>query len=173
MERVAENVKRVRETIRAAAGRCGRAPGSIRLVAVTKTVEIGRIRAALAAGIEEIGENYLQEALPKLAELRGHAVIRHFIGHLQRNKAKHVTRFHRVHSIDSGRLADAVNDVGRENARPIDVLVQVNVVGEATKGGYALETLRPESERLHTLRGLCVRGVMTMAPFDADESTLR
>jgi pyridoxal phosphate enzyme (YggS family) len=102
------------------------------------------------------------------------SVVRwHLIGHLQRNKAKHVTRFDLVHSIDSSRLADVVNEIGCQSSHPIDVLLQVNVVGEETKGGFSLETLPAEGERMHALTGLRVRGIMTMAPFDADESALR
>jgi len=166
-----ERLREVLDRINAAAQRGGHGQ-RVTIVAVTKTHGPEAVEAAFAAGLQDVGENRVQEALEKMDVVEA-AVRWHLIGHLQRNKAKHVTQFDLVHSIDSGRLADAVNDVGRESARPIDVLVQVNVVGEATKGGYALETLRPESERLHTLHGLCVRGVMTMAPFDADESTLR
>jgi uncharacterized pyridoxal phosphate-containing UPF0001 family protein len=78
-----------------------------------------------------------------------------------------------VHSVDSPRLADAVDEVGRREGRAIDILLQVNVVGEASKGGYALEMLDAEGERLCSMSGLRVRGVMTMAPLDADERTLR
>jgi pyridoxal phosphate enzyme (YggS family) len=166
-----ERLREVGDRIDAAVQRGGHGQ-RVTIVAVTKTHGPDAVEAALAAGLPDVGENRVQEALGKM-DLVEAAVRWHLIGHLQRNKARHVTRFHLVHSIDRGQLADAVNEVGLENVRPIGVLVQVNVVGEATKGGYALETLRPESERLHTLRGLCVRGVMTMAPLDADESTLR
>lgn len=164
-------LREVGDRIDAAAQRGGHGQG-VTIVAVTKTHGPEAVEAAFAAGLQNVGENRVQEALEKMDVVEA-AVRWHLIGHLQRNKAKHVTRFNLVHSIDSARLADAVNEVGRQNVRPIDVLVQVNVVGEATKGGFALETLRAEGERLHTLVGLRVRGVMTMAPFDADESTLR
>lgn len=164
-------LREVRDRIDAAAQRGGHGQ-RVTIVAVTKTQGPEAVEAAFAAGLQNVGENRVQEALEKMDVVEA-AVRWHLIGHLQRNKAKYVTRFDLVHSIDSGRLADAVNEVGRQNVRPIDVLVQVNVVGEATKGGYALGTLRAEGERLHTLRGLCVRGVMTMAPFDANESILR
>src|SRR5690242_3420594 len=166
-----ERLREVRERIDAAAIRGGHGQ-RVTVVAVTKTHGPEAAEAAFEAGLRDVGENRVQEALEKMDAVRA-AVRWHLIGHLQRNKARHVTRFDLVHSIDSSRLADAVNEVGRENVRPIDVLVQVNVVGEATKGGFALDMLAAEAERLHTLRGLCVRGVMTMAPFDADESTLR
>jgi pyridoxal phosphate enzyme (YggS family) len=166
-----ERLREVRERIDAAAQRGGHGQ-RVTIVAVTKTHGPEAVEAAFAAGLRDVGENRVQEALGKMDVLKA-AVRWHLIGHLQRNKAKHVTRFDLVHSIDSSRLADAVNEVGLANVRPIDVLLQVNVVGEATKGGFALEMLSTEAERLRTLRGLCVRGVMTMAPLDADESTLR
>jgi pyridoxal phosphate enzyme (YggS family) len=174
MERVAENVKRVREGIRAAAGRCGRAPGSIRLVAVTKTVEIGRIRAALAAGIEEIGENYLQEALPKLAELRGHAVIRHFIGHLQRNKvARAVESFDVIQSVDDERLARAVGRQADERGRVVEVLLEVNVAGEVSKFGVDPGRALALAETVTKLEGIRLVGLMGMGPLGAGEAEAR
>jgi len=97
----------------------------------------------------------------------------HLIGHLQRNKVKSLSSFHLFHALDSARLADAVDTVGRARGTPVDVLVQVNVVGEETKGGFSLDELPPEADRLHGLEGVRVRGAMTMAPLDADESMLR
>ena len=166
-----ERLREVRDRVDAAAQRGGHGQ-RVTVVAVTKTHGPDAVEAAFAAGLRDVGENRVQEALEKMDAVKA-AVRWHLIGHLQRNKAKHATRFDLVHSIDSSRLADAVNEVGREHVRPIDVLVQVNVVGEATKGGFALEMLRAEAERLHDLRGLCVRGLMAMAPLDADEATLR
>jgi hypothetical protein len=97
----------------------------------------------------------------------------HLVGHLQRNKVKHLTRFHLLHSLDRPQLADAVNTFGASASRVVDALVQVNVVGEETKGGYDAAMLAAEAERLKRLSNIRVRGVMTMAPFDADEKTLR
>jgi pyridoxal phosphate enzyme (YggS family) len=97
----------------------------------------------------------------------------HLIGHLQRNKAKHAARFDLVHSVDSLRLAQALDEVGRRLGQPIPVLLQVNTSGEESKGGFAADELRAEQGRLRMLTGLSVRGVMTMAPFDAGEATLR
>ena len=84
-----------------------------------------------------------------------------------------MSRFHLLHSLDSGRLADAVNEIGMAEDRPIDALVQVNVVGEDTKGGFDRASWASEAERLRGLSGVRVRGVMTMAPLDADETVLR
>jgi pyridoxal phosphate enzyme (YggS family) len=166
-----ERLREVRDRIDAAAERGGHGQ-EVTVIAVTKTHGPEAVDAAWDAGLRDVGENRVQEAINKMDGVR--STIRwHLIGHLQRNKTKHVTRFALVHSIDSPRLADAVNEVGCQINRPIDVLLQVNVVGEATKGGYALDTLRAEAERVHALAGLRVRGVMAMAPLDAEERTLR
>ncbi len=166
-----ERLREVRGRIDAAVQRGGHRQG-VTLVAVTKTHGPEAVEAAWEAGLRDVGENRVQEALTKMDAVRA-AVRWHLIGHVQRNKAKHVTRFDLIHSIDSTRLADAVNEIGCQAGRPIDVLLQVNVVGEATKGGYSLDTLPSEGERMHGLSGLRVRGIMTMAPLDADERTLR
>jgi pyridoxal phosphate enzyme (YggS family) len=97
----------------------------------------------------------------------------HLIGHLQRNKVKSLEGFSLVHSIDSARLADAVSDFGAARGTPVDALVQVNVVGEESKGGFSLAELPAEADRFHERAGVRVLGVMTMAPLDADEATLR
>jgi PLP dependent protein len=166
-----ERLREVRTKVDAAVQRGGHGQ-RVTVVAVTKTHGPEAVQAAFEAGLRDVGENRVQEALTKMNVV--HAAVRwHLIGHLQRNKAKHATRFELVHSIDSSRLADAVNEVGRLGGRPIDVLLQVNVVGEETKGGYPLATLEAEGERVRALTGLRVRGVMAMAPLDADEPTLR
>ncbi|MFL5612294.1 MAG: YggS family pyridoxal phosphate-dependent enzyme [Gemmatimonadaceae bacterium] len=166
-----DRAREVRDRIDAARQRGGHEQ-LVTVVAVTKTHGPEAVEAACAAGLWDVGENRVQEAVRKMEAIRSQ-VRWHLIGHLQRNKAKQVTRFALVHSIDSSRLADAVNEVGCQNSRPVDVLLQVNVVGEATKGGYALNTLQAEAERVHALTGLRVRGVMVMAPLDANEHVLR
>ena len=142
------------------------------IVAVTKTHGPEAVRAAWDAGVHDVGENRVQEALAKMAEVDV-PVRWHLIGHLQRNKVRQLDAFALVQSCDRAPLADALHEHGVARGRPVDVLVQVNASGEATKGGYAPDEVRPEAERLTTLPGLVVRGVMTMAPFDADERTLR
>jgi hypothetical protein len=166
-----DRLREVRDRIDAARQRGGHEQ-LVTVVAVTKTHGPEAVEAAYAAGLRDVGENRVQEAVGKMDAVRCQ-VRWHLIGHLQRNKAKQVTRFALVHSIDSARLADAVNEVGCESSRPIDVLLQVNIVGETTKGGYALDALQAEAERLHAHTGLQVRGAMTMAPLDADERVLR
>lgn len=168
---LAGRVAEVRERIGDAARRGGH-DQTVTIVAVTKTFGPDAVVAAWEAGVRDVGENRVQEALAKMADVPV-PVAWHLIGHLQRNKAKAVERFSLVHSIDSARLADAVNRVGEEVGRPVRVLMQVSVTGEESKGGLALEDVGPEGERWLGLQGLRVEGVMTMAPLDADERTLR
>ena len=144
----------------------------MRLIAVTKTYGPEAVEAAYACGVQDVGENRVQEALDKQALVT--APVRwHLIGHLQRNKARALEHFWLMHSLDSARLADAVDEVGRRRTQPVDALVQVNVAGEASKGGLELSYLAREAERLAGCTGVRVVGAMTMAPLDADETTLR
>jgi len=168
---LAERVSEVRERMADAARRGGHAQ-SVRLVAVTKTYGPEIVEAVYACGVEDVGENRVQEALDKQALVKV-PVRWHLIGHLQRNKVNALDRFWLLHSLDSARLADAVDEVGRKRDRPVDVLVQVNVVGEASKGGMGLAGLPREAERLAGCAGVRVVGAMTMAPIDADEAILR
>lgn len=161
----------VRSRIDDAIGRGGHRQ-TVTIVAVTKTYGPEAPAAAWGAGVRDVGENKVQEALVKIPRVE--APLRwHLIGHLQRNKVRQVEPFHLIHSMDSARLADALASYGASRDRPVDVLMQVNVSGEETKGGYQPSAIEREGERLLSLKGLIVRGVMTMAPIDADERTLR
>ena len=161
----------VRARIEAAVARGGHRQ-EVTIVAVTKTHGPDAVRAAWEAGVRDVGENRVQEALGKI-EAVDVPVRWHLIGHLQRNKVKSLDHFALLHSIDSARLADAVCAVGIARERAVDALVQVNASGEETKGGFTLDELRPEAERLTTLVGVRIRGVMTMAPLGGDERVLR
>ena len=166
-----ERVREVRDRVAAAAARGGHGQ-AVTIVAVTKTHGPDAAQAAWGAGLRDVGENRVQEALSKMPLVE--APLRwHLIGHLQRNKVKALNHFHLSHSIDSSRLADAVQAHGASVGRKLDVLLQVNVSGESTKGGFSLDEVAREAERLVTLEAIRVRGAMTMAPFDADEPTLR
>ncbi len=166
-----ERLREVRDRIDAAARRGGHGQ-AVTIVAVTKTHGPDAVQAAIDAGLGDVGENRVQEALPKMEAITS-PVRWHLIGHLQRNKVKSLPRFDLLHSLDSPRLADAVHEIGQAEGRPIRVLAQVNVVGEETKGGFEPKDWEAEAERLRGLSGLEVRGVMTMAPLDADDETLR
>lgn len=168
---LADRVREVRERIDAAVRRGGHGQ-AVTLVAVTKTHGPEALQAAWDAGLRDVGENRVQEALDKMDAVS--LPFRwHLIGHLQRNKVKHLSRFHLLHSVDRASLADSVQAHGVAAQRVVEALVQVNVAGEDTKGGYALDTIAAEAQRLRRLDHLRIRGVMTMAPFDAAESTLR
>jgi pyridoxal phosphate enzyme (YggS family) len=166
-----ERVGEVRDRIAAAVARGGHGQ-SVTLVAVTKTHGPDAVEAAVRAGVPDVGENKVQEALPKMDAVTVQARW-HLIGHLQRNKVKAVPRFVLTHSMDRPQLADAIDALGRSMDTRLDVLMQVNVLGEESKGGYGPASWSAEAERLLGLTGLRVRGVMTMAPLDADESALR
>lgn len=144
----------------------------VEIVAVTKTHGVDAVVAAAEQGIRLIGENRVQEALAKKAQTEVD-VEWHLIGHLQRNKVKHLSEFAMLHSLDSARLASEVNDFGLGSGRRVPVLVQVNVVGEATKGGFDASEIGRVADDLTRMPGLEVRGAMTMAPYEADEGTLR
>ena len=168
---LAARVAEVRDRVADAVARGGYAQ-QVTIVAVTKTHGAEAVRAAWEAGVRDAGENRVQEALGKMAHVDV-PITWHLIGHLQRNKVKALDRFGLLHSLDSSRLADAVHDFGMARQRAINALLQVNLEREATKGGFAPEEVAAEAERLATRPGVRVLGVMTMAPLDADESTLR
>lgn len=161
----------VRETIERAQARGGHGQ-PVTVVAVTKTYGPEAPLAAWDAGLRDVGENKVQEALSKIP-LVERPLRWHLIGHLQRNKVKQLDPFHLVHSMDSARLADALDAFGRERRHPVDVLMQVNVSGEGTKGGYTPADVRAEADRLLARSGIVLRGVMTMAPFESDVAALR
>jgi pyridoxal phosphate enzyme (YggS family) len=145
---------------------------NVTIVAVTKTHGPDAVQAAWEAGLRDVGENRVQEALGKM-DVVTVPVRWHLIGHLQRNKVKALDRFAMLHALDSARLADSVNELGLSRGKAMDVLVQVNAAEEQTKGGYAMRELSAESARLAKMNGLRIQGVMTMARLDADERELR
>jgi len=175
--RLRENLPRVEERIRQARQRAGR-PDEVRVVAVTKGHSVTAVRAALAAGLEDLGENRVNELAGKVDDVGRHAAHWHLIGHLQRNKVdKAVELFDLIHSIDSLRLAQELSREARQAGITVRGLIQVNASGEETKGGIdaaedptlALETIHEIAE----LPNLEIRGLMTMAPFVTDETVLR
>ena len=167
---LAERLANVRSRIAAAVARGGHGQ-QVTIVAVTKTHGPEAVRAAYESGLHDVGENKVQEALKKMGGVEV-PVRWHLIGHLQRNKVKALEHFVMLHSLDSPRLADAVCEFGIARGRAVDVLVELNISGEGSKGGYHLADVLPEAERLARLSGIRVRGVMTMASFTATESEL-
>lgn len=165
-ETVGDRVRRVLETIRRAEVRVGRAPGSVQLVAVTKTVPPDRIREAIAAGVRVLGENRLQEALPKVATLAPEPGIAwHFVGQLQRRKVKAIVGvFAMIHSVDSVDIALEIDRRAAAAGLVQPVLVEVNLGGESTKAGFAPEAMAASVRALDRLPHLAVRGLMTIPP---------
>lgn len=168
---LAGRVAAIRNRIAEAIARGGHGQ-TVVVVAVTKTHGPEAVAAAYAAGLPDIGENRVQEALGKM-QLVEAPVKWHLIGHLQRNKVRSLDTFDLFHALDSSRLADAIDRFGRERGKPVNVLVQVNPGGEETKGGFDMSEVRAESERLAGLTGLRVTGAMTIARLGADEAELR
>src|SRR3990172_2227374 len=153
-----------------AAGRGGRDPAAITIVAVTKGHPTAAAREALTAGLPDIGENRVQEALEKMEAWPDAPVRWHLIGHLQRNKAKHaVGRFALIHSLDSARLADALEQGAAMRDLMQDVLVEVNVAREPQKSGATPEDAEALVAHAATLPHLRLRGLMTMAPLTDDQ----
>jgi pyridoxal phosphate enzyme (YggS family) len=172
---LAGNLRRVRDEIAAVQAREGLS-GEVRIVAVTKGQPAAAARAALDAGLPDIGENRVQEALAKQKELADLPVLWHLIGHLQTNKAKHVPGcFTMVHSVDSARVADALakHNERRGLGRQLRVLVQVNVVGEEQKSGCRPEDAGSVAHSVSRHDQLRLDGLMTMAPFTDEETVQR
>jgi pyridoxal phosphate enzyme (YggS family) len=164
----------VRERIARAAERAGRDPASVRIVAVTKGHPVEAVQQAVDAGLPDIGENRVQEALEKMAAWSGGPVRWHLIGHLQTNKArKAVGRFALIHSVDSVRLADELARAAEQQGLVQDVLVQVNLAGEAQKSGSAPDEAEALAAHVATLAALRLRGLMAMAPLTDDAAVVR
>ncbi|RJQ28668.1 MAG: YggS family pyridoxal phosphate-dependent enzyme [Peptococcaceae bacterium] len=162
---ILENLRRVQEQIAEAACRSGRDPEEIKLVAVTKTVPVGKIQEVLAAGVYSLGESRVQELLRKCLHIPAE-VEWHFIGHLQSNKVRNIIdQVKLIHSLDRWSLAVEIDRRAREKNLVMPVLVQVNVAKEAYKHGLPVNDVRPFLEKVARLPGLSVQGLMTMAPL--------
>jgi len=164
MPAIRTNLEGVRERIARAAERAGRRAEDVLLIGVSKTVDVDRIRAAVAAGLPALGENRVQEAREKIAAL-GRPVPWHLIGHLQTNKVRDaLDLFDVVHSLDRLELARECDRRARQRGRPAEMLVQVNVGGEASKGGFEPDDLAAALDAIAALDHVRVRGLMTIPP---------
>ena len=170
---VADNIRRIRETMAEAARRSGRPASAVRLIAVTKTVDDDRILTAIRAGVEILGENYVQEAKRKIDKM-GNPCEWHMIGHLQTNKAKYAVRlFDMIHSLDRLELARELDRRARAAGRIMKVLIEVNVAGEETKTGIPLAGARDLVRTVAPLENLSIQGLMTMPPWFDDPEEAR
>jgi PLP dependent protein len=163
MSNVRENCLRILDRIRKAAASSGRDPASIKLIAVTKTVPLENISQAVDCGIRNIGENRLQEALPKIEALSELPLTWHFIGHLQTNKAKKVVEhFQWVQSVDRPELAEKLNQAA---LKPLPVLIEVKLDEERNKSGVDEVGLPSFVAQFEGYKQLQLRGLMAIPPF--------
>jgi PLP dependent protein len=169
---LAERLAAVRSRIADACSRAGRAPTDVTLVAVTKTVSSEVANLAIELGAPHLGENRPQELWKKADAVPG--ATWHLIGHLQRNKIDRTAPLVAlVHSVDSERLLLALDAFGRKAGAPVPVLLEVNCSGEASKGGFEPGAVPGLSDKLVSLAGVAVRGLMTMAAYDAEPEATR
>lgn len=168
-EAAAKNLAELRERISAAEQRYARRPGSVTLVAVSKTQPASAVLAAYHAGQRDFGESYLQEALDKQARLTGYDITWHFIGSLQANKTRQIARhFAWVHSVDRLKIAQRLNEQRPPEFPPLNVCLQVNIGSEQQKAGVELTQLSILAEQLSKLPRLRLRGLMALPPPSAD-----
>jgi pyridoxal phosphate enzyme (YggS family) len=170
-DEIAGNLKGVGQRIVDVCIRCGRDPGAVRLVCVTKTMRADAVRHAIQAGAGLFGENYIQEARDKCRILAEYPVSWHFIGHLQTNKAKYAVKlFDLIHTVDSLRLATELDREARKIGKVQNILIQVNIGKEASKSGIDAESAESLMCDISPFSNLSIQGLMTIPPFfDAPE----
>ena len=174
MSIVKDNIARVQDRIAAACQRAGRQPEEVRLIAVTKTVDTGKIREAYEAGLRDFGENRVQEAASKRAELAGLDATWHLIGHLQSNKATAAAEmFDWIHSVDSIRLAERLNHAAESNQKLLPILLQVNLAQEETKSGMNAGEVKSAMESILAFDRLELRGLMLIPPMSKNPEVSR
>ncbi|WP_226686058.1 YggS family pyridoxal phosphate-dependent enzyme [Stutzerimonas stutzeri] len=174
MSTIEKNIAKVAARIREAAQAVGRDPASVGLLAVSKTQPAAAIREAAEAGVRDFGENYLQEALDKQAELSELPLVWHFIGPIQSNKTKSIAEhFDWVHSVDRLKIAQRLSDQRPAELSPLNICLQVNVSGEASKSGCAPEELLQLAQAVAAMPRLCLRGLMCIPAPSEDPAEQR
>ncbi len=173
-ESIEHRLQQVRRRIGAAEARAGRAPGSVTLLAVSKTHPAEQIRQAWAAGQRAFGENYLQDALDKQGGLADLDIEWHYIGRIQSNKTRPLAEsFHWVHGLTEAKHARRLNDQRPRHLPPLNLCIQVNVSGEASKGGLEPQAVEPLLQQCLTLPRLRLRGLMAIPAPATDEAARR
>ena len=163
---IKQNLEDIRSRLAVAIEKSGRPADSVNLVAVSKTVDVDSIRQAVDAGVTDLGENYIQEARSKIEALADQPLTWHFIGHLQSNKAKYAARlFDLIHSVDSVKLAGALDKEAKKVGKVQSVLIQVNIAGEETKSGVSDAGAIELVQQVSRLENLAIEGLMTMPPY--------
>jgi len=171
---ITENMAKLRERVRIAARSSGREAGAVAVLAAGKAQSAGAIRAAAAAGIAEIGENYLQEALEKIERLRDLPLTWHFIGPVQSNKTRRIAaHFDWVHSVDRAKIARRLSAQRPPELAPLNVCLQVNIGGESGKSGVAPASLAALADEVAALPRLKLRGLMAIPAPSGSEREQR
>ena len=161
-----KKLESVKQAIKTAAESCGRSPGSIRLVAVSKTMPAEKVKEAIDAGAAIIGENYIQESREKFKALSQYNISWHFIGHLQTNKAKYAVRlFDLIHTVDTLKLARELNKEAEKHNKIQHILIQVNIGKELSKSGTGIDNVLGLAREISMLKNLSLKGLMTIPPF--------
>jgi pyridoxal phosphate enzyme (YggS family) len=170
---ITDHLHEVRDRVKKAASAAGRAADEIKIVAVSKKHPVTAIEAAYSAGQRDFGENFVQEAVPKIESLGQSDICWHFIGSIQANKTRDVARFFDwVHTVDRLKIAKRLNDQRPHYAAPLNICIQVNLAEEPQKGGVAADEVGALVEAVCDLSRLRLRGLMTMPPADADADTI-
>ena len=165
MGEIQQNINQIQKRIEAAAQRSGRKKEDILLLAVSKTIDVERIKEAVACGLKELGENKVQEILEKY-EPMGEEVKWHLIGHLQTNKVKYIIdKVKLIHSVESLKLAEEISKRAKKANKVMDILIEVNMAAEESKFGVAPEDTLSLIQKIALLDNICIRGLMTVAPF--------
>jgi len=174
MTDIEENVGRVQERIAAACRRCGRRPGDVKLLAISKTFPPESIRAAYEVGLRDFGENRVQEAKAKRPALEDLSITWHLVGHLQTNKAKAARElFQWVDTVDSFRLAQKLEQAAVPGGGRLPLLLEVNMGGEESKAGVGESETAQLAEQISQLATLEIRGLMVIPPYFADPEQVR
>ncbi len=174
MNLIQQNLSAVKNKIDQAIKRSGRDPQQVRLVAVSKQVAVSNILIAYQAGQLIFGENKIQEAHQKIEECKNYNIGWHFIGHLQKNKAKWIPGFFElVHSVDDFELAERIHKFSLKQDLVTKILVQVNIAGESSKFGVSSTHLMKLLKDISPLEGISVRGLMCIPPYDLDPEKSR
>ena len=174
MDTIADNLQAVKGRIGAAAQHCGRGADTIELLAVSKTFGVDAIRSAHAAGQRAFGENYVQEAIDKIALLRDLEIIWHFIGPIQSNKTRQIAgHFDWVHGIDRLKIAERLASARPASMAPLQVCIQVNIGDESTKSGVDPAGALALAQSIMQLPQLELRGLMTIPPASVDTTLQR
>ena len=171
---IAENIAKIRQEMTAAAIAAGRNPDDILLCAATKMNDAAAVRAAIAGGVDACGENRVQELTQKLSENAYEGAPVHFIGHLQTNKVRQVVgKVNLIQSVDSLRLLTAIQQEAARQGIYQDILLEVNIGCEASKGGFQVEEILPLIDQIPSFSNIRVRGLMAIPPISQNSGDNR